>query len=116
MVMAVIFAEIFSFICSAASRACLQAGFIIPEARSRLSVPVFSSHGSSVTIGTCFKHTARFNILSIIGAHVAPSQGMSLASLPLSLAYASCITDSFNGAKQPAYDLVLEHLGIYNIN
>ncbi len=49
---------------SAASTACLQAGFIMPAARSLLSVPVFSSQGNSVTIGTCLMQTTIFNIAS----------------------------------------------------
>jgi hypothetical protein len=36
----------------------------MPAARSRLSVPVSSSQGSSVTIGTCFMQTTIFSIVS----------------------------------------------------
>jgi hypothetical protein len=62
MVIAVMLAPCLLFICKAASSAWAQAGFIMPSASSRLSVPVFGFHGSSETIGTCLIHTTNFSI------------------------------------------------------
>ncbi len=66
MLMAVMLPLCLLFICKAASSAWAQAGFIMPSARSRFSVPVFGFHGSSETMGTCFMQTTSFNMFILL--------------------------------------------------
>ena len=65
MLTTVTLAPVCSFICKAASRACLSSGFIIAGTPSLINVPVFGSILTAVVSGTCFTQTTIF-ILKVL--------------------------------------------------